>query len=54
MASGNPAWRTVCGLDRSDAALDRPALETIVGDIHAGREGGLAHPPLTYVELLLL
>src|ERR687885_45633 len=41
-------------LDRLDAALDWPALETIVADIDASREGGLAYPLLTYVKLLLL
>src|SRR5437763_4655080 len=41
-------------LDRLDAALDWPALETIVGDIYASREGGRAYPLLTYVKLLLL
>ena len=41
-------------LDRLDAALDWPALETIVAGIYASREGGLAYPLLTYVKLLLL
>jgi IS5 family transposase len=41
-------------LDRLDAALDWPALETIVEGIYASREGGLAYPLLTYVKLLLL
>jgi transposase, IS5 family len=41
-------------LDRLDAALDWPALETIVADIYASREGGLAYPLLTYVRLPLL
>src|ERR671932_2434881 len=41
-------------LDRLDAALDWPALETIVADIHASREGGLAYALLSYVKLLLL
>jgi IS5 family transposase len=41
-------------LERLDAALDWPALETIVADIYASREGGPAYPPLTHVELLLL
>src|SRR3954454_20524207 len=41
-------------LDRLDAALDWPALEAIVAGIYAGREGGLAYPPLTYVKLLSL
>jgi transposase, IS5 family len=41
-------------LDRLDAALDWPALETIVAGIYASREGGRAYPLLTYVELLLL
>src|SRR3954447_16912563 len=41
-------------LDRLDAALDWPALEAIVAGVYAGREGGLACPPLTYVKLLLL
>src|SRR5690242_7289910 len=41
-------------LDRLDAALDWPALETIVADIHASREGGPSYPLLTYVKLLLL
>src|SRR3954447_12711371 len=41
-------------LDRLDAALDWPALETIVAGIYAGREGGPAYPPLTHVKLLLL
>src|SRR3954452_24818145 len=40
-------------LDRLDAALDWPALETIVGGVYASREGGLAYPLLTYVKLLL-
>src|SRR5690242_21317035 len=41
-------------LDRLDAALDWPALETIVAGIYASREGGPAYPLLTYVKLLLL
>jgi IS5 family transposase len=41
-------------LDRLDAALDWPALETIVEGVYASREGGLAYPLLTYVKLLLL
>ena len=41
-------------LERLDAALDWPALETIVANIYASREGGLAYPLLTYVKLLLL
>ena len=41
-------------LGRLDAALDWPALETIVAGIYASREGGLAYPLLTYVKLLLL
>ena len=41
-------------LERLDAALDWPALETIVAGVYASREGGLACPPLTYVKLLLL
>src|SRR3954465_14264999 len=41
-------------LDRLDAALDWPDLETIVAGISAKREGGLAYPLLTYVKLLLL
>jgi transposase, IS5 family len=41
-------------LARLDAALDWPALETIVAGIYASRKGGLAYPPLTYVKLLLL
>ena len=41
-------------LDRLDAALDWPALETIVEGIYASREGGLSYPLLTYVKLLLL
>src|SRR4051794_21487354 len=41
-------------LDRLDAALDWPALETIVAGIYGSREGGLAYPLLTYVKLLLL
>src|SRR5689334_19011118 len=41
-------------LDRLDAALDWPALETIVADIYASREGGPSYPLLTYVKLLLL
>ena len=41
-------------LDRLDAALDWPALETIVAGVYASREGGLAYPLLTYVKLLLL
>jgi transposase-like protein DUF772 len=41
-------------LDRLDAAHDWPALGTIVEGVYASREGGLAYPLLTYVELLLL
>jgi IS5 family transposase len=41
-------------LDRLDAALDWPVLETIVSGIYASREGGLAYPLLTYLKLLLL
>ena len=41
-------------LDRLDAALDWPALETIVAGIYASRGGGLSYPLLTYVKLLLL
>src|SRR3954453_11759099 len=41
-------------LERLDAALDWPALETIVAGIHATRDGGPAYPPLTYVKPLLL
>src|SRR3954454_20603361 len=41
-------------LERLDAALDWPALGTIVAAISASREGGLAYPLLTYVKLLLL
>src|SRR3954470_9342929 len=41
-------------LDRLDAALDWPALETIVAGVHARPDGGLAYPLLTYVKLLLL
>src|SRR3954463_2824246 len=41
-------------LDRLDAALDWPALETIVEGVYASREGGLAYPLLTYVKLLPL
>ena len=41
-------------LERLEAALDWPALETIVAGIYASREGGLAYPLLTYVKLLLL
>jgi transposase, IS5 family len=41
-------------LARLDAALDWPALETIVAGIYASRKSGLAYPPLTYVKLLLL
>src|SRR6187397_3214695 len=41
-------------LDRLDAALDWPALETIVAGVYASREGGLSYPLLTYVKLLLL
>src|SRR5215218_2842126 len=41
-------------LERLDAALDWPALETIVAGIYASREGGLAYPLLAYVKLLLL
>lgn len=41
-------------LEQLDAALDWPALETIVAGIYASREGGLAYPLLTYVKLLLL
>ena len=41
-------------LDRLDAALDWPDLETIVAGIYASREGGLAYPLLTCVKLLLL
>jgi transposase, IS5 family len=41
-------------LDRLDAALDWPALETIVEGVYASREGGRAYPLLTYIKLLLL
>src|SRR5919202_3830713 len=41
-------------LERLDAALDWPALETIVAGVYASREGGLAYPLLTYVKLSLL
>src|SRR5690348_18449645 len=41
-------------LERLDAALDWPALERIVADIYASREGGASYPLLTYVKLLLL
>src|SRR5690348_564853 len=41
-------------LDRLDAALDWPAVETIVAGVYASREGGLAYPLLSYVKLLLL
>jgi IS5 family transposase len=41
-------------LDRLDAALDWPALETIVEGIYASREGGPAYPLLTYVKLWLV
>ena len=41
-------------LEHLDAALDWPALETIVAGIYASREGGLSYPLLTYVKLLLL
>jgi transposase, IS5 family len=41
-------------LERLDAALDWPALESIVAGIYASREGGLSYPLLTYVKLLLL
>ena len=41
-------------LDRLDAALDWPAMETIVAGIYASREGGLSYPLLTYIKLLLL
>jgi transposase, IS5 family len=41
-------------LDRIDTALDWSALEVIVGEIYASREGGRAYPLLTYVKLLLL
>jgi hypothetical protein len=41
-------------LERLDAALDWPALESIVAGIYASREGGLAYPLLTYLKLLLL
>ena len=63
MTSGNSAWRTAScgggarrasGSTGLDAALDWPALETIVAGIYASREGGLAYPLLTYVKLLLL
>src|ERR671938_268221 len=40
-------------LDRLGAALDWPALETIVEGIHASRGGGQAYPLLTYIKLLL-
>src|SRR6201995_5171565 len=46
--------KKTAGLDRLDAALDWPDLETIVAGIYAKREGGLAYPLLTYVKLLLL
>ena len=41
-------------LERLEAAIDWPALESIVAGIYASREGGLAYPLLTYVKLLLL
>src|SRR3982751_6052308 len=41
-------------LDRLEAALDWPALETIVTGIYASRGGGRAYPLLTYVQLLRL
>ena len=41
-------------LDRLDAALDWPAMETIVAGVYASRGGGLAYPLLTYIKLLLL
>ena len=41
-------------LDRLDAALDRPAPETIAGPVYASREGGRAYPLLTHVKLSLL
>jgi IS5 family transposase len=41
-------------LDRLDAAIGWPALETIVAGIYSSREGGLAYPLLIYVGLLLL
>src|SRR3954451_11368410 len=41
-------------LDRLDAAIDWPALETIVAGIYSSREDCLAYPLLTYVRLLLL
>ena len=41
-------------LERLDAALDWPALESIIAGIYASREGGLSYPLLTYVKLLLL
>jgi transposase, IS5 family len=41
-------------LGRLDAALDWSALEVIVADVYASREGGPAYPPLAYVRLLLL
>jgi IS5 family transposase len=41
-------------LDQVDAAIDWPAVETIVEGIYASREGGLAYPLLTYLKLLLL
>ena len=40
-------------LDRLDAMLDWPALETMVEGIHASRGGGQAYPLLTYIKLLL-
>src|SRR4051794_20915744 len=40
--------------ERLDAALDWPALETMVEGIYASREGGLAYPLLAYIKLLLL
>jgi transposase, IS5 family len=41
-------------LDQVDAAINWPAVETIVDGIYARREGGLAYPLLTYLKLLLL
>lgn len=42
-------------LEQLDAAIDWAAVETIVEEIYASREGGgLAYPLLTYVKLLLL
>src|SRR5688500_9200318 len=41
-------------LDRLEAALDWPAVETIVAGIYASRESAPSYPRLAYVKLRLL